>query len=519
MATAPSYRAARARPIPAVLVAVVLILGAWPLLISVPAPLQDWPNHLARVHIIDTLLRGDAEWAPFYRLNFALVPNVALDVGVLAGIRAGLSDAAAGQAFLLLTYAVFVGGFCALARRFGPLGLARVAAGVALFYTPPLFWGLVNYVFALGVGMGLLAAWLGAGARSRFAVAALGTALLFFCHLIAAGAFVITIGCCELAELHRDGRAWRSRWSSILALATLMTLFAAAPADPLHEIAWNGTASLWAFVRWKIIIFLQNGINGATWPVRYVTWFGALIALIAAVVARPRPRVALGVLAGAMVVALLAIAAPQRIGSGSLLDDRLALVPILLLAATVRPGFRNPRLGRIAGGVLIATAVARIVALMLVWRGPAAEFRDYDAAIGRLPRGTMLVMARGRPIDAVTWPLFWANPYTSIEAQGVAHGAFVPMIFANIAQQPLVLDSRYEGIKQPLDLSDPLLQAQSLDRVRAMCAGNPVAVPGVAITVLYSPPGRRFTDAAGRSVELYRGRRVVVLDGCAMAAR
>ncbi len=519
MANAPSYRAARAWPIPVVLTIVVLVAGACPLLISVPAPLQDWPNHLARVHIIDTLLRGGGEWAGFYRLNLASVPNVALDVGVLAGIRAGLSDAAAGQAFLLLTYAVFVGGFCALAGKFGRVGPARVAAGVMLFYTPPLFWGLVNYVFALGAGMGLLALWLGAGVRARFAVAALGTALLFFCHLIAAGAFVVAIGCCELVEIYRDGPAWRSRWSSVLALAVLVALFVSAPADPLHELAWNGAGSLWGFVRWKIIVFVQNAINGATRPVRYVTWLGCLVALIAAILARPRPRVAAGVLTAAVAIALLTIVAPQKVGSGSLLDDRLALVPILLLAAATRPRCTNARVGRIAGGLLIATALGRVIALTLVWRGPAAEFRDYDAAIARLPRGTMLVMARGRPMDAVTWPLFWDNPYTSIEAQGVAHGDFVPMIFANVAQQPLVLDSRYEGIKQPLDLSDPVLQAQSMDRVRALCAGDPVRVPGVAITVLYAPPGRRFTDAAGRSVELYRGRKVVVLDGCAMAGR
>src|SRR5271154_6419305 len=68
-----------------------VLFAAVPLLVSQPAPLEDWPSHLARVEILTSLLRGETFWAQYYHLNSFLLPNVALDVG-LAGLHAiGLS--------------------------------------------------------------------------------------------------------------------------------------------------------------------------------------------------------------------------------------------------------------------------------------------------------------------------------------------------------------------------------------------------------------------------------------------
>lgn len=520
--TAPSYKAAAAaqqfRVLRAALVALVLVAGACPLLVGAPAPLQDWPNHLARVHILNGLLQGGGGWERFYTVGSFAVPNLALDLGVLGLIRLGLPEAVAGQVFLIATYAVFVGGFVALARRFGPVGPGRVAVGVAVFLCGPLFWGLVNYVFAVGLMMALLAVWLGAGPRGRLAVALLGTGALFLCHLIATVAFVAALGLFELAEIAGAAGPWgrrlRGRVTVSAALAMLAVLMVRAPSDPSSRFGWHEPVTLYSFIRWKAVIFVQWAVNGGTWPVRAVTGAGVLAAAVAAIWARSRPRVAYGALAVVMGWGLIAVVAPEHIGGGSLLDDRLALLPPLLLAAAAQPNLRRPGAAAVASGLLVMLAVARAGTLAAVWLGPAAEFRAYDAMLGRLAPGTMVVMANARALTKVRWPEFWAKPYTSIETQAVFHGDFVPMIFANPAQQPIALRPEFAGMNQPIDVTTAQDIRDASERVRGMCAKG---FPGVAITVLYADPDRHFTDPNGASVELYGTLNIRVLDGCRLA--
>ncbi len=520
--TAPSYKAAAAAQqtwiLRAALIALVLAAGVWPLLVGSPAPLQDWPNHLARVHILNALLQGGSGWDRFYTVSSFAVPNLALDLGVLGLIRLGLPEAVAGQVFLILTYAVFVSGFVALARRFGPVGPGRVALGVAMFLCGPLFWGLVNYMFAVGLMMALLAVWLAAGPRGRVAVALLGTGALFFCHLIATVAFVASLSLLELVGIARAPGPWarrlRGNATALAALAVLAALLARAPSDPSSRFGWHEPMSLYWFFRWKMVIFVQWAINGGTWPVRAVTGAGVVATAVAAVWARPRPRVAYGALAVVAGLGLIAFLAPEHIGGGSLLDDRLALLPPLLLAAAAQPNLRRPRAAAVASGLMVALAVARAATLAAVWLGPAAEFRAYDAAVARLAPGTMVVMSNARALARVRWPEFWSLPYTSIETQAVFHGDFVPMIFANPAQQPLALRPEFAGMNQPIDLTTAQDVKDASERIRGMCAHG---FPGVAITVLYADPARRFTDPAGASVELYGTPNIRLLDGCRLA--
>ena len=517
--TNPSYKAtAVAQQTRAALVALVLVAGACPLLVGAPAPLQDWPNHLARVHILDAMLRGGGSWERFYTVGSFAVPNLALDLGVLGLVRLGLPEAVAGQVFLVLTYALFVGGFVALARRFGRVGPGRVAVGVAMFLCGPLFWGLVNYMFAVGLMMALLSLWLAAGPRGRLAVALLGTAALFFCHLIATVAFVAALGLFELTRIARAPGPWagrlRGRVTGLAAFAVLAALMLRAPSDPSHRFGWHDPVTLYWFFRWKAIILVQWAINGGTWPVRAVTGAGALAAVAVAIWARPRLRVDYAALAAVVGLGLIAFVAPEHIGGGSLLDDRLALLPPLLLAAAAQPNLTRPRAAAVASGLLVATAVARAGTLAAVWLGPAAEFRAYDAALGRLAPGTMVVMANARTLSKVRWPEFWALPYTSIETQAVFHGDFVPMIFANPAQQPLALRPEFQGMNQPIDVTTAQDIRDASERIRGMCGKG---FPGVAITVLYADPARRFTDPNGASVELYGTPNIRVLDGCRLA--
>ena len=492
-------------------------IGALPLLVAQPAPLQDWPNHLARVHILDLLLRGDPFWSRFYVINTFRVPNVALDLGVLGLTRLGLAPAMAGSAFLLLTYALFVGGFGALARRFGAVGPARLAAAVSLFYTGPLFWGLVNYVFATGALLCLLALWLGAASPPwrRLAVAVLGAAILFFCHLIAAVAFAGALACFETWAIW-ERRSWQgSPWqlSSAGALLTVVLLMRAAPHEPLLAIDYLQTQSLAALLRWKFVIFAKLPV-GATQLYRAVTLAGAVAAGGVALAARPALRASGAALLATGGLVLLALAVPNRIGGGALLDERLALLPVLLGTAAIQVAWRRPAWGAAAAAAASVAALARVLTLAIAWSHTGAAYAAYDLAVARLvPRGAMMLMGAGRKLDRVEWPEFWSKPYTSIETQAVFHGIFVPMVFASPLQQPIALRPGFDAVNELLDLSSGDEARHSLARLQTYCSGpQKTDFPAIAITRLYAPPPNPGPPP------LYAAPGVQVFDACRLAA-
>lgn len=83
---------------------IATIVAAAPLVVASPTPLLDWPNHIAGVAILTSLLRGDAFWSQYYEVNHALVPNSALDFGMSLLNYCGVPLGLAAQLFLVLLF-------------------------------------------------------------------------------------------------------------------------------------------------------------------------------------------------------------------------------------------------------------------------------------------------------------------------------------------------------------------------------------------------------------------------------
>src|SRR5580658_873254 len=115
---------------------VLLAIVAVPLFSTVLPPLVDYPNHLARLHLIAE--GGNA----FYAVRWAPLPDLAADliVPVLARV---MPLELAGKLFLLLISALIAGGVVWLNRvatgrwRLWPL------LGFLLLYNRILLWGFI----------------------------------------------------------------------------------------------------------------------------------------------------------------------------------------------------------------------------------------------------------------------------------------------------------------------------------------------------------------------------------------
>ena len=487
-----------------------VLLGALPLLVTRPAPMQDWPNHVARMHVLTGLLHGDAFWTRYYRFAGFLVPDAALDVGVLGLGRAGLPVGVAAQAFLVMTYLVFVAGFCALARTLGALAPVKVAFAILLFYGNALFWGLVNYILGVGLMLGLLALWLRCdgrgGAWRRALIAGPGALLLLFTHLVAAAAWIVVLGAFDLHRLLASRAPARTRLlgslSWLVALAAVAAVLHALPGEAGHDfsVRYAGVGIGDAIVR-KLALFGKLLLGGSL--LQDAASLAALLAC-AVVAASSRPSLAPAPAWAVAALAVVTLAAPERVGTGSVLDVRLAILPLLLLAAAVRfaPGRR-------AVAVVAAAVLARTLLLAGQWHAAGAVFHDFRQQAARLPAGSVMMVAYGTPLRSLTWQQVWSPAITSLATQVVFREIFMPALFANPAQQPIALRPAYAALTQPWNMTDDAHLHATGAGLAALCDRH--GFRGVYLTVLY--PGA-FLPGQVDAATLHAQRDFLILDAC-----
>lgn len=505
----------------------VLLLGTLPLLVTRPAPLLDWPNHVARMHVLPGLLRGDAFWTHYYRFVGFMVPDAALDLVVLGLGHAGVPTGVAAQSFLVATYLVFVAGFCALARALGALAPVKVAFVILLFYCNALFWGLVNYILGVGLMLGLLALWLGSrphgeagrlAARTvaapdtawrcwrRLLIAGAGGAVLLFTHVVAAVGWIVVLGCFDLCRLLASREpAWQrflGSMSWLVALVTVAVLLHALPGEAGHDFSIHyAGVGIGGFIAHKLKLFAEVLLGGS--PLQDAVSAAALL-FCAAVAASARPRLAPAPALAAAALVVVTLAAPERIGAGSVLDVRLAILPLLLLAAGLRI---QP--GRWAVSAVSAAVLARTLVLAVQWHAAGLVFRDFRQQAAQLPAGSVMMLAYGIRLPALSWQQVWSPPIASIATQAVFREMFVPALFANPAQQPIALRAAYRLLPAPWNMTDSAHLHATAASLAALCVKHDFS--GVYVTVLY--PGGFLPSQVGAAL-LHAQRDFLILDAC-----
>src|ERR1700730_1981082 len=161
----------------AALFAAFFIVAALPVLIVETLPLFDYPNHLARMHIL-AAYESSPFLKQFYALDWRPIPNLAMDL-VVPPLTRVLPLAWAGKAFILL-----IAGGAALLHRvlFGRWSAWSLLAFL-LLYNRILLWGFVNFLFGVGLALMATALWIGLRERPawlRLALAALRATAIYF---------------------------------------------------------------------------------------------------------------------------------------------------------------------------------------------------------------------------------------------------------------------------------------------------------------------------------------------------
>ena len=120
-----------------------------PVLTVTYAPLVDYPNHLARVHILYKYAEAPAYQAAYFRV-LEPRPNMAIELLVFP-LLPFVDILAASKIFLILTVLLFITGCHQLGTAIHGRPTWLVLPSLFFVYNSMLFYGFVNYIVGVSV--------------------------------------------------------------------------------------------------------------------------------------------------------------------------------------------------------------------------------------------------------------------------------------------------------------------------------------------------------------------------------
>jgi hypothetical protein len=412
------------------IVGILFVAALLPLGFVDVIPMTDYPNHLARMHLLAAAGTPDAN--PFYDITWKLYPNLAADLLVPQFARL-MSVETALKLFLGLSQFLIVTGAIAIERQIRGRHLASGLAALLVLFNVAFNGGLLNFEFAVGIALWAIAIWIKLRDEAwtrRLLAHTVFVAALFLSHFFALGIYGLTIGLFELAALtHRE---WDPRRTAGLlavmagpVLVLLGVMHASGGAIGGHATLWDwGLKLLWPiyFLNGYIVAYSIFALVVLVILIAYLRWNGAI-----ALSATGR-FIAAG-------FALTYIAMPRQLFDSDLVDVRVLVGAALIVPAfvTIRDhGGRYKTIALICTAALIAF---NLVIVQSVWLSYRRDYHEMQASFRTLTPNTRVVAARGEAdpgFDGLLHPIHFAPTLAAYERH-----AFVPQLYTLAGMQPL----------------------------------------------------------------------------------
>jgi hypothetical protein len=395
-------------------------------------PILDYPNHLARMHILATL-PGSADLARYYQAVWTPIPNLAWDAVVPA--LATIMPVEIAMRLALAAMLLALAGGCVVLHR---VAFRRWSVwplfAFLLLYNRILLWGFLNYLAGIALMLWALAAWIAMERRPwplRIAVGAVLATAIYLAHLAAFGAYALAVVAISLAAPANKIR------QTFITAATLLpgaVLFLLAPTSGAASHIDYGNPLRKFDLPVSIFDNYNRVFDGVTFGI-------VLIAVIAGLVRR---NVALHAQLRWALLALLAafIVLPSRLLSASGIDHRLPVAIAFLFVAVSDWAAIAPKWRAGVTAALLALLLVRMGVLETVWLRADRQYTALRPAFDHIARGaTVAVAAPADDVQAGGVPLFHFPTLAALDRD-----AFVDTIFADPRQQPLQLTELAAGL-------------------------------------------------------------------------
>lgn len=409
-----------------------------PVIFTKYVPLVDYPNHLARAHILHFYEQVAAYQASYVPAP-APMPNLAVDIMVTQLLRF-FSLLTAARIFLALTILLFVAGCHRLGRAIHgrPTWLALPCCFVV--YNSMLLYGFVNYVFGLGLFCVTLSYWLewrrelNAG---RFLLVTLLTVCSYLTHLSAysfLGAAFVVVAAWDYGAF-KESPAKSAPKLAPLVFPLALFLINMRGGGKAGGLGWNSLAGKAVGLLSPVLTY--NYVLDAC-----VLAALAAVAAVAFVLARRGGglRVAWPTFAAGCVLLLLYLLSPRAALNGSAVDVRFVIPCVLLCVLSLKLSL-SVRAGKFLLLAVLCLFCVRVAAVWVTWAGLSRRIASEVARFDALPDGArvypMVVMPPDMQSEKVERSFRHLQSYTT-----TARHALVPTLFTIEGQQPLLFRER-----------------------------------------------------------------------------
>jgi hypothetical protein len=433
-----------------------------PLIYTLVPPLEDYPNHLARIFALSSL-KGNPYLSQFYEVEWAPIPNLIMDL-VAPPLVPLVGIYAAGRIFLGSALLLMLTGSLVLHRAVHGRWSAWPLVGGIFVYNGFLFVGLVNYLFGVGLAIWGLAFWIMLAERQivlRAGVSFAFCAALYVCHLSALGLYGLAIGAFE------TWRLWSSRQIKSRAMAQSLAALVL-PALPflwllLHSPTWGLSGAIEWEAQGKLdalIMLLTVYSDLSDIP---------LLLLAAAAVYFGISRKLVQIHPAGLVVLIIlsaAFLAMPRMAFGSWMADQRLLVGIFFFTlGFVSVDLRGPGVGSTFFALCLALIAFRIVDVSVNWSATSQPLLELKSSLRRMPPGSRLLVTQAdepEPESVISVALAHAPTLAVIE-----RSALVSRLFVVPGKQ--VLHAR-PGTREHVDTEDG--DTPTVSRVIGAAAGS-----------------------------------------------
>ena len=423
--------------------AVLLLLQLCPIW-STPYPaMHDYPNHLARVHILHEYGDNPSHQALYERDNRP-VPNLAIDL-IVSAFMSIASVETSSKIFLSLMVTVFHLGIhlFGFAVNKGPYW--SVLPCTFFTFNFAFSYGFVNYLFGLGMFFSTLAVWLNFQPRWTFFRIVLTTLLTLLCYVSHLSAFVFfsaSIMCLTGIRLMNDRFPRIEHVVGLTVLGPPMLLYF------LYSHGIDGTAPM---IWWHPLLLKK--VTGLTYPFLTYDLFidvGLGLGFVVLVLALLRgtggskinwePIVLSGVFMG------LYLCAPMSGAQSSYVDRRFLLPATLFLLLGLKINVLN-KTGRYILIGLLCLTILRIGEVAYYWNRIGVEVQAQVQMLDKLPIGARLYPMVLHDSSARNW-LWDMHFFFTAHYATIYRNAFVPTIYAWRGAHPLNLRKNNNGYFQ-----------------------------------------------------------------------
>jgi hypothetical protein len=415
----------------------LFILAQLPIWLNEFLPLQDYPNHLARMQIIMSI-KDDPLLQSYYQVKFSIIPNLAMDI-IVPALANFFGLEFAGKLMIALTFFIITsGGIFLNYVLFRAINFWSLTTFILLF-NQAFIKGFLNFLFGIGLALWCIGLWILIRENKAWLKLVLFTFLnitLFICHLYAFCFYAITIVSYEVQSIVFASKKLKKsdlikKLSTIcyqFTIPIILYLFSPTSESSL-SLSYSPIITKVKYLKMKLSDNYNSSLDLA------VVLFLIVIPLLGISSKKLSLNRSMIFSILALIVAYLLL--PNTLSSSQNADWRLLIPLFLLILSSLK--FNDNKVSNIAiATIFISIFSLRIFSINLEWHNFQSEYKEIVNAITYIDKGSRLFSARAYQSYYETLPFMYAPTYAVMKKS-----SFVPSLFAFETQQPVHFKPKY----------------------------------------------------------------------------